>query len=207
MYDQLIMHRTETYLDEYSKYIYEDIEKFTDKVTSEINKLGDRFISVHYPSTKIAIIVYKKEEIDRMFIPWVDDNISIETKIKIKDMYLSESTCTNEDTLKLIKDDERIKELLNTNSFHVAAHPYLDVTISDYFTIDITNAIGNITKILDLGVEVAFNNREYTKNIFKHINKSSLVAQPVCVEDARTGKIRLIKINLGIIKDNKFMVI
>lgn len=61
LYEQDVIKREKVYDISRGKNVYEDMDHFVDEVSERINELGDKFVSLYYPTDKIAIILYKED--------------------------------------------------------------------------------------------------------------------------------------------------
>lgn len=198
MYKHMIINRRWTFNYDCKDYkSYECMSNFVSTVTDKMNELGHRFVSVHYPNNKEAIIVYKEEE--SIFIPWLnlDDNMAFG---------INGSYRWDKGTYDAIMNDEKIRELLKTNSFYIAYHPYgHEASIIDATTISISNSIGRVQNILYDGIEFI---KEDYRGILDNIDNSLLRATRCCIYNRKTNKLSLAKINLGILsEEGKFILI
>lgn len=140
-----------------------------------------------------------------MFIHWLNDELIFNhiTEAGINHKIKFDENCYN-----LIMNDERIKELLRTNSFYVESHPFgINQTIVDAMQIRVSGAIGKIKNILLDGVDFEKFNDEDTNKLFKDLDPKSLRAQRCCIYNKNTGDIKLVKINIGYKRGPKFIVI
>lgn len=138
-----------------------------------------------------------------MFIPWVSNDISknLDTKKRICNW--------TENEYNSIMNDERIKELLRTNSFYVESHNYGDIpTLEKMMGKSLNNTIGRITNILFDGIEFEKLDTEFSNRMFEEIDASLLRAQRLFLYNIRrTRIIKLIKINIGYMEDSNFIMI
>lgn len=141
-----------------------------------------------------------------MFIPWLSNNMIPDT---ISDSLDTNGWCKwNQETYNSIMNDEKIKELLRTNSFFIQSHPWgPETTWIERTTIDISNRIGRIKYIWFHGIDFIKIENIDTYKIFENIDESSLRAVRAGVYNNKTHKLKLLKINLGILQGPKFILI